>query len=180
MPMPPPMGVWLGKTTPLASAAASTPTLVFGPGYRYLLVYHYIAGYSGSAIATIRLGTGTTVDTGANYSSMTAHFVAGGTTVGTSTSRVSQTGMQVANDAVNTGRRGQHIIWNPEGDPKFMETVTNTYSSTSPAAAATAHSTISICGGNWWNNAQAQCINMEGAGTNLNAGSYIDVYGLPV
>jgi hypothetical protein len=175
----PPQAVWLGKTVPLAASAANTPTLVFGPGYRYLFIYHYIAGYSGSAIATIRLGTTTTVDTAANYSSATSHFVMGGATVGTSTSRVSQTGLQVANDAVTNGRRGLTIIWNPEGDPKFAQTVTNTYSAQNPAAAATAHATLSIGGGNWWNNTQAQCCNMEGAGTNLLTGSYIDVYGLP-
>lgn len=175
----PPGAVFLGKTTPLASSAANTPTLVFGPGYHYLFIYHYIAGYSGSAIATIRLGTGTTVDTGTTYSSATAHFVMGGTTLGTSSSRVSQTGLQVANDAVTNGRRGLTIVWNPEGDPKFAQTVTNTYSSQSPAAATTSHATMSICGGNWWNNTQAQCCNMEGAGTNLTTGSYIDVYGLP-
>lgn len=175
----PPGAVHLGKTTPLGSAAATTPTLVFGPGYKYLYVYHFIAGYSGSAIATIQLGTTTSVDTGTNYSSATSHFVMGGTTVGTSTSRVSQTGLQVANDAVTNGRRGLHIIWNPEGDPKFAQGLTNTYSSQTPAAATAAHATLSVTGGNWWNNTQAQCVRMDGAGVNLLTGSYIDVYGLP-
>jgi hypothetical protein len=174
----PPQAVWLGKTTPLASSAAQTPTLVFGAGWRYLFVYHYIAGYSGSAIAVIRLGTDSTIDSGTTYSSATSHFIMGGATLGTSTSRVSQTGLQIANDAVTNGRRGITTIWNPEGDPKFAQTVTNTYSSQSPASAATTHATLSVCGGNWWNNTQAKCIDMSGAGTSLTTGSYIDVYGL--
>lgn len=180
MPIAVPGAHHLGKTPPLGSAAATTPTLVFGPGYGKLFIYHFIAGYSGGGgIALLQFGVAATVDTGSNYSAATAHFIAGGTTVGTTTSRVSQTGVHVANDSTTNGRRGEHEVWNPAGDPKFIDGRTATYTSQTPAAATAAHATISLVTGNWWNNTQAQCIAMSGGGVNLLTGSYIDVYGVP-
>lgn len=170
---------FLGATTPLGSAQANTPTIVFGPGWGMLFIHIYIAGYSGGSIATIQLGTGTTVDTGTNYSAGTAHFVMGGTTVGTSTSRVSQTGVQVANDSVTNGRRGVAVIANPSGAPKTLITQIATFSAQSPTSAATSYSTLSNVVGMWSNTSQAQCIAMSGAGVNLNTGSFISVYGTP-
>jgi hypothetical protein len=173
--------VFLGATVPLASSQSTTPTLVFGPGWGKLFIYHFIAGYtSGGGIARLQFGTGTTVDTGANYSACTAHFIAGGATVGTTTSRVSQGGVQVANDSTTNGRRGLHEVWNPSGNPKFIDGRTNTYTSQTPAAATAAHATYSIVGGNWWNNGQAQCVAMDAGGSvSLLTGSYITVYGIP-
>jgi hypothetical protein len=179
MPFAIPGATFLGATTPLGSAASTTGVVVFGPGWGHLFIYHYIAGYSGSAIAMIRLGTGTTTDSGTNYSSGTSHFVMGGATVGTSTSRVSQTGIHVANDAVTNGRRGLHQVHNPATQVKTVDGRTNTYGGTSPTAA-TAIATLSLVVGSWHNTtAQAQCAEMFGNGVNLNAGSYISVYGIP-
>lgn len=170
---------FLGATTPLGSAASTTGVVVFGPGWGHVFIYHYIAGYSGSQIAMLRLGTGTTTDTGTNYSSATAHFVMGGTTVGTSTSRVSQTGLHVANDAVTNARRGLHQVHNPATQNKTIDGRTVTYSATSPTAAS-GMATMSMTVGTWHNTtAQAQCVEMIGNGVNLNAGSYISVYGIP-
>jgi hypothetical protein len=179
MPQFAPQAAFLGATTPLGSAASTTGVIVFGPGWGHLFIYHYIAGYSGSAIALIRLGTGTTTDSGTNYSSATSHFVMGGTTVGTSNSRVSQTGIHVANDAVTNARKGLHQVHNPATQAKTIDGRTATYGGTSPTAA-TAYSTLSLVVGIWNNTAaQAQCCEMFGNGVNLNAGSYISVYGIP-
>jgi len=182
MPMFFPSGAkFLGKTTPLASSNTTTPTIVFGPGYEWLFVYHYIAGYtSGGGIARIQLGTASTVDTGANYGSITARFIAGGATVGTTTSTASTNGFAVANVATTFGRRGQHMIWNPTTDPKFIDSRTATYTAQNPTTAASAHGSLDVVCGNWWNNAEAQCVAMDGGGSvSLLTGSYISVYGVP-
>ncbi|HSW83556.1 MAG TPA: hypothetical protein VLH12_08780 [Usitatibacter sp.] len=179
---PSPLGAHLlGKTVPLAGSATTTPTLVFGPGYEWLLVYFFIPGYSGASIARLQLGTAATPDTAANYSMITGQFVAGGATVGTTTSRVSQAGIEVANVATTNGRRGRALIWNPATDPKFAECGTITYTSQTPAAATAAHASLDSTAGNWWNNAEAQCIRLEGgsSGNSLLTGAYISVYGLP-
>lgn len=174
-----PGATFLGATTPLGSAASTTGVVTFAAGYGHLFIYHYIAGYSGSGIALIRLGNSTTADSGTNYSSATGHFVLGGTTVGSSTSRVSQTGIHVANDSVANARRGLHQIHNPATANKTVDGRTVTYSATSPTAAS-AQATLSLVVGAWHNTtAQAQCAEMVGNGVNLNAGSYISVYGIP-
>jgi hypothetical protein len=174
-----PDAVFLGASTPLASNATDTPVVVFGPGWGHLFIYHYIAGYSsGGSIALLRFGTATTVDTGTNYSSFTSHWITTAT-VQASTSRVSQTGIQVANDSTTNGRRGQHEIYNPSGSPKSCDSRTITFSAQTPVAASTAMATQSVCQGFWWNNAQAQCVAMNGGGVSLLTGSFIAVYGIP-
>lgn len=172
---------FLGKTAPLGSSATNTPTIVFGAGYEWIIVYHYIAGYSGGGgIARLQLGTGSAVDTGTNYSMVTSRLIAGGTTVGTTTSRVSQAGIEIANAATTSGRRGIHEIWNPVGDPKFLDSRTVTYTG-NPTTAAVAAASMDLCAGMWVQNSEAQCIRMDGgsAGVSLLAGSFISVYGLP-
>jgi hypothetical protein len=179
---PLPLGArFLGKTVPLAASATTTPTIVFGAGYEWLLIYFFVAGYTGSSIARLQFGTAATPDTGTNYSVITAQFVAGGATVGTTTSRVSQAGVEVANVATTNGRRGRALIWNPTSDPKFIECGTITYTSQTPAAATAAHASLDKTEGNWWNNGEAQCIRLEGgsSGNSLLTASYISVYGLP-
>lgn len=179
MPLTIPGAVFLGATVPLAANAADTPVIVFGPGYGHLFIYHYIAGYaSGGGIALLRFGTSTTVDTGSNYSSFTSHWIVAAT-VQASVSRVSQTGLQVANDSTNNGRRGLHQVFNPAGAPKMADTRTVTWGAQNPAAAATAMVTQSVCQGTWWQNSQAQCVALNGGGVNLLAGSFISVYGIP-
>jgi hypothetical protein len=177
MPAFSPAAQFLGATTPLASAATDTPVLVFGPGWGKLFIYHYIAGYSASQIALIRLGTATTVDTGSNYTAIGTHFT--GTTA-TTTVTAATTGIKVANDATANGRRGLHEVWNPSGFPKMIDARTVTFSATDPTTSAATQSSQSLVTGHWWNNTQAQCVNMNsgGAGT-LRAGSYITVYGIP-
>lgn len=171
---------FLGKTTPLAAQASSTPVLVFGPGYEWLLIYHYIAGYSSSGgIARLQFGTATTVDTGTNYSWVAQNATSSATATAYSTN-VSAGGIGVGKTAVTSGRRGQHMVWNPTTDPKFIDSRTITFGGTAPVSAASTHTSIDQTMGNWWQNSEAQCAAMDAGGTvQLLSGSYISVYGVP-
>lgn len=165
----------LGIST-LGGAATDIGPIIFGAGYGLLIVAYYVAGYSASQIAQIRLGTTTTVDTGTNYSSWGSNLGAS-TTAGTS--RPSASGIQVAQAAQTNGRRGVAIIHNPSGQNKNVSCETACYSATAPTAASAMAAKATVSGA-WFNTTQAQCVglNSGGAGT-LNAGSYIAVYGIP-
>lgn len=175
--------IFLGKTTPLGSNQQNTPILDFGPGWEKLFIYVLINGYtSGGDIARLQFGTTLgSVDTGNNYSVCTSRLIAGGTTVGTTTSRTSQAGIEVANVATTNGRRGLHEVWNPVGDPKFCDSRTLTYTSQNPAAATAAHASIDYTCGNWWQNSEAVCVrlNAGSAGNSILTGSFISVSGIP-
>jgi len=177
--IPPPEATFLG-TASLGSSNANLGPVVFGPGWGFLYVYHFIAGYTGSDIALLRLGTGTTVDTGTNYSWIATHWT--GSAAGTPSTNVSQTGIRVANDAVTTPRRGHHEIFNGTGTNmnKFVDSRTLTFSATS-ATAATTITSMSMVTGTWFNTAQAQCVGLNGGtgGASLLSGSFISVYGIP-
>lgn len=182
MPLYVPQAQFLGATTPLASSATTTPTLVFGPGWGKLFIYHFVAGYSGGGgIARIQFGTATTVDTGANYSNGSFRV----TTTAANSQLVSSgavNGFPIAASTSSTtnGRRGLHEVWNPSGNPKYIDSRTLTFTSTNPAAASAAHAAMEFVYGNWWQNSQAQCVAMDGGGSvNLLTGSYITVYGVP-
>jgi len=179
VPLVPPGARLLGSVT-LGSSNANVGPIVFGPGYGRLWIEHFIAGYSGSGIAIIQFGTGTTVDTGANYASGGFHVTMGTAAVSaTPTSRVSQAGLQVANDATANARDGVHEVSNATGRPKICDSRTITYSTTS-LTAATAITTISVMVGRWFNNAQAQCVGMNASGAlTLNSGTALSVYGIP-
>jgi hypothetical protein len=175
MPRFDPPGQALGIAT-LGGASTDIGPIAFGPGYGLLIVSYYIAGYSASQIAQIRLGTGATVDTGANYSSWGSNLAAAATT---GTSRVSGTGIPVAQAAQTNGRRGTAVIHNPSGQNKNVTCETVCYSAQAPTAASAMASMATVAGA-WFNTTQAQSISLNsgGAGT-LNAGSYIAVYGIP-
>jgi hypothetical protein len=81
-----------------------------------LFVEIYIAGYSASQIAQIRLGTGTTVDTAANYSSFSNSFT---TAAVAGTSNVSATGLRLSNVAQTNARRCIAQISNSAARPKI-------------------------------------------------------------
>lgn len=169
-----------GPGTALGSQGTDTPIIPVPAGYGYLFLYHYIAGYSNTGVAIYRFGTTeTAVDTGTTYSCFTSHWITTAT-VQTSNNRISQTGVWVANDAVTSGRRGQANIYNPNGGPKDITVQTVTYGAQNPTTAATAQSTQSVCTGTWWNNGQIRSVRLNaGTGSNLVAGSYISVYGIP-
>lgn len=176
MPMPLAGAVHLGKTVPLASAAANTPTVVFGKGYIKLWIYHYIAGYSTSTIALIQFGTGSTIDTGNNYSSWATLL---GTSSTTGTSTASTNGVKVAQDNTANGRRGLHEVWNLPGEPTMIDARTNTFSTTDPTTAGASQASASVVFGHWWPTTEAECVRMNGGAGNLRQGSYIDVWGIP-
>lgn len=169
-----------GPSTALVAQATDTPIIPVPPGYGWLFIYFYIAGYSNTGVALIRFGTtSTAVDTGTTYSEMTSHWITTAT-VQASTARTAQTGIWVANDAVTTGRRGQVEVFNPSGGPKQCKVQTVTFGAQSPTTSATAPTTQSVCTGDWWNNAQVQSVRMNaGTGANLLTGSYVSVYGIP-
>jgi hypothetical protein len=160
----------------LASGATDIGPIIIPSGYGYLQVAFYIAGYSASQIAQIRLGTGATVDTGTTYSSFSNHFT---TVFGGGTSNASTTGIRVANDAMTNGRRGIAQIHNPSGQNKIIAVQTVSYSAQNPTAASAMASQSNVTGA-WFNTAQALSVglNSGGAGTLL-TGSYIAVYGIP-
>lgn len=170
----PPSAKKLGEVT-LGGAATDIGPIVFGPGWGVLFAEIYIAGYSASQIAGVRLGVATTVDTGANYSCFTNSFT---TAAVAGTSRVSQTVLQVSNVAQTNGRRCMAIISNSSARPKIYSAQTVDYSAQAPTAAS-AMANGAQANGAWFNNAQAQCIgiNSGGAGT-LNTGSSLMVYGI--
>jgi hypothetical protein len=180
MPAFAPGATFLGESVPLAANATDTPIVPIPPGYGWLFIYFYIAGYSNSGVAIMRFGTTpTAVDTGTTYSVFTSHWIVAAT-VQASNSRVSQTGIWVANDAVTTGRRGQMSVYNPNAAPKNVVVDTVTFGAQNPTAAATAMTTQSRSVGSWFNNAQIQSVRMNGGtGVNLTTGSFITVYGIP-
>lgn len=178
--IPPPGAQYLGEAV-LGSSNANLGPVIFGPGWGFLFVEHFIAGYTGTDIALLRLGTGTTVDTGTNYSFISSHWVTG-TTAQSSSPLSAQTGIRVANDGTTNSRRGHHDIFNGSGTNrnKFVDSRTITYAGTG-ATAATTVSSQSLVTGTWFNTAQAQCVGLNGGtgGNSLTAGSFIVVYGIP-
>jgi hypothetical protein len=108
-----------------------------------LVVDYYIAGYSASQIAQLRLGTGATVDTGANYSSWGSNLAAAATA---GTSRVSGTGVPVAQAAQTNGRRGGGTIHNHSGQNKTFALETVCYSAQAPTAASAMASMATVVG----------------------------------
>jgi hypothetical protein len=142
MPRFDPPGQALGIAT-LGGASTDIGPIAFGPGYGLLIVSYYIAGYSASQIAQIRLGTGATVDTGANYSSWGSNLAAAATT---GTSRVSGTGIPVAQAAQTNGRRGTAVIHNPSGQNKNVTCETVCYSAQAPTAASAMASMATVAG----------------------------------
>ena len=169
----------LGETT-MGSTAAATATISWAGFYGVLFIEHVIAGYSGSGIAILQFGTTAgTLDTGSNYASGGFHVTMGTAAVtATPTSRVSQVGVQVANDATANARYGMHQVQNPNGRNKQVDSRTTTYATTT-VTAATAISTISVMEGRWFQNSPAQCVAMLGNGVNLLTGSSLAVYGIP-
>lgn len=179
-----PGAVHLGKTVPLASSAANTPVVVFGKGFIKLWVYHYVAGYSGSSVALIRFGTGSTPDTAANYTSSAFHLTTTAASVGITARTTATTGFNgipVANDATANGRRGLHEVWNVPGEPTMCDARTNTFSTQNPTTSTATQSSFSMVAGHWWPTTEAECVvmNAGGSGINLIAGTYIDVWGVP-
>jgi hypothetical protein len=160
----------------LGGSATDIGPIVIPAGMGLLVVDYYIAGYSASQIAQLRLGTGATVDTAANYSSFTSSL---GTTTTAGTSRVSGTGVPVSQVAQTTARRGGGVVRNHSGQNKVFTLETVDYSSTSPTAA-TGMANMATVVGSWFNTTQAQSISLNsgGAGT-LNAGSFLAVYWFP-
>jgi len=169
----------LGQSTPLGGAASTTGVVIFGTGFGMLFVEYYIPGTAAATTPMLRLGTTTTTDTGTNYSSGTANFNMGAATVGTGTSRVSQTGIHIDNVSVANGRRGLMQIHNPATQNKTIDSRVVAHSAASPTAA-TSVSTVNFVVGTWFNSsAQAACCELIGNGQNLNTGTYISVYGIP-
>lgn len=184
MPMFGPGAQHFGKTTPLAAAAAQTPQINFGKGVIKLWIYHYIAGYSGTSIALLQFGSGGTIDTAGNYNSNAFHLTATAASVACTirgAGLANFNGIPVANDATTNGRRGLHEAWNlGGGEPLMCDARTNTYNG-APNASSIAQLTMSCVNGHWWGAAQADCVRLTGGATgiNLQAGSYIDVWGVP-
>jgi hypothetical protein len=160
----------------LGGSATDIGPIAIPAGMGLLVVDYYIAGYSASQIAQLRLGTGATVDTGANYSSWGSNLAAAATA---GTSRASGTGVPVAQAAQTNGRRGGGTIHNHSGQNKAFVLETVCYSATSPTAASAMASMATVVG-SWFNTTQAQSISLNsgGAGT-LNAGSFLAVYWFP-
>lgn len=175
MPLLAPSAQFLGAAT-LGAAATDIGPIVFGPGWGVIIIEAYIAGYSASQIAVVRLGVGTTVDTAANYSCFTNSFTA---TATAGTSRVSQTGVQVSNVAQTTARRCVITVLNSAARAKVVQIDTVDYSAATPTVAS-AMANGARSQGAWFNNAQAQCVSLNsgGAGT-LTLASAISVYGIP-
>lgn len=171
------MAVHLGRTTPLAAAAANTPQINFKNCIK-LWIYHYIAGYSTSTIALLQFGSGNVIDTNAttSYSSIAYNVTTTAASVG-ATARTGA-GIPVANDATANGRRGVHEVWNLPGEPTFCESRTETFNG-NPTAASVAQNSLSVVCGNWWPTQEADCVRLNGNAGNLNIGSYIDVWGIP-
>jgi hypothetical protein len=171
-----PQAEFLGSAT-LGSAATDIGPVVFGPGWGWLFVNVYIAGYSASQIAQVRLGTGATVDTATNYSFWAQNFTAAATAGG---GVASNAGVRVAQAAQTNARRGNVLIHNPQGANKTVTVEGVDYSAQGPLTAASAMAGGHVVMGEWFNTTQAQSIgvNSGGAGT-LNANSAIVVYGIP-
>jgi hypothetical protein len=160
----------------LGSASTTVGPIAIPSGMGLLVVDYYIAGYSASQIAQIRLGATASVDTGANYSSWGSNLAAAATA---GTSRVSGTGVPVAQAAQTTGRRGGGTIHNHSGQNKTFALETVCYSAQAPTAGS-AMSSMATVVGSWFNTSQAISIGLDsnGAGT-LNAGSFLAVYWFP-
>src|SRR4051812_38990632 len=116
----------------LGSASTTVGPIAIPSGMGLLVVDYYIAGYSASQIAQIRLGATASVDTGANYSSWGSNLAAAATA---GTSRVSGTGVPVAQAAQTNGRRGGGTIHNHSGQNKTFALETVCYSAQAPTAA---------------------------------------------
>jgi hypothetical protein len=161
-------GVLIGKAK-LAANATDVGPIAIPSGYAMLFVSFFIAGYTASQIAMIRLGTGATVDTGANYSSWRSNLAAAAT-AGTS---------EVAQAAQTNGRRGNAIIYNPAGENKAVTIETVCYSAQNPTAASAMASMATVAGA-WFNTAQALSISLNSGGAgSLMTNTFLTVYGIP-
>lgn len=169
-------GAKLLGSAKLAGSATDIGPVLIPDGYSLLIVTFYIAGYSAGQIAQIRLGTATTVDTGANYSSWSGQIAAA---AAAGASHASATGIQVAHTAITNARRGTATIENVSGENKLIVINSADYSAQAPTAASGYAQESQVVGG-WFNTAVAKAIglNSGGAGT-LNTGSYIRVHGIP-
>lgn len=176
-----PGAMFLGRSAPLAAAAANTPVVTFGPGYSKLFVYHFIAGYAGGGgIARLRFGAASGVVSATQYSAITEHTVPAASGVSV-TSRVNEAGVRVANDTTTNARRGLHEIYNPSGAgiPLMCDGRTITYNAAGLQTPTTVQATFSKVVGHWFSGTQAVCVDMDGGGVNLNASSFIEVHGIP-
>jgi hypothetical protein len=172
-----PGAVSLG-TVSIGSANATVGPINFAAGYGMLFGYFYVAGYSASTIALLRIGaTSGTPDSGTNYSVASNNFNTSTTLVAGQLS-ASQNGVRVANDAVTNARRGTFRIHNPAGTNSTFDIHTVTYSAQAPTAAS-ALTSQSIVAGTWFNTAQAVTISLNVTTGTLNAGSYLSLYGIP-
>lgn len=169
-------GAKLLGSAKLAGSATDIGPVLIPDGYSLLIVTFYIAGYSASQIAQIRLGTATTVDTGANYSSWSGQIAAA---AAAGASHASATGIQVAHTAQTNARRGIAVIENVSGENKIINVQTVDYGGQAPTAATATAQEAQVVGA-WFNTAVAKAVglNSGGAGT-LNTGSYIRVHGIP-
>jgi hypothetical protein len=160
----------------LGTASTTVGPIAIPAGMGLLVVDYYIAGYSASQIAQIRLGATASVDTGATYSSWGSNLAAAATA---GTSRVSGTGVPVAQAAQTNGRRGGGTIHNHSGQNKTFALETVCYSAQAPTAGSAMASMATVVG-SWFNTSQAISIGLDsgGAGT-LNAGSFLAVYWFP-
>ena len=155
----------LGQAT-LAGAASSLTVGNFDPE-PILLVIVRISGYSGAAIAQLQFNG----DAGT-----TAYSYKVSTDLAAPTGAVAATaaGIKVSQTAT-TGARGliEFFISNISGNPHAI-----TYQSCDLGESAATQPSITSGSGIWTNTAQITRITLEGGGVNLNAGTWMAVYGL--
>jgi hypothetical protein len=174
---------FLGSTT-MAATAATSATITFS-ARTYIRFIVWVAGYSGSDIVSLRFGTGAGVDTGQNYSDRNVHMATGSASFtwtecsatpntascGTATNRVR---MRLASNAITLARLVTVDCINLSTTAKACK-----IDQMSSSASAATPSVFGNGSGVWANTAaQMTQVQMHAnAGTNLNAGSFIQVFG---
>jgi len=148
------------------AGAASSLTLGSFDATPMLRVFVRISGYSASAIAQLQFNgdTGTTA-----Y----AYKVSTDLAVPTSAIAATAAGIKVSQTAT-TGARGliEFSISNISGNPHAI-----VYQSSDLSESAATAPSITSGAGVWTNTAQITRITLDGGGANLNAGTWMAVYG---
>lgn len=124
---------FLGKGIILGSAAVRTPLVSWLGAYEQLYFEHYVAGYSGGAIARLIVGPASGLsETGTTFCTVLSDTV---TTTTTNTNVVSKPGWPLAGGtAAAVRRRGWHWVRNFATDVKDMIGQGN-YAGTAPTTA---------------------------------------------
>jgi hypothetical protein len=168
---------FLGGTVPLASAAVRTPTVSWTGVYHQLMIEHYVAGYSGNAIARVIVGPASGLsETGTTFCTS----LIDGVTI--TTSSVSVPGWPVAGNTTAARRWGWMFVKNVATDIKTM-TGQGNYGGTAPTVVPTSIIYNGLFNDSTNSIQQAELgvysalTSTTISTTTMNAGSYLNVWG---